>query len=208
MKKLVLLALLAVSPLAQALTDSEEALARIREQTKNQYIFVSDEAKASSAEQEYKDALARVSKRTGIPVETFLSEPEKAAPSRSFDSTAELLKGIDLAKLEQQEAPGIDWLNVGLALTLSAAALLVSAVGVRAAVRKLRSANSVREKTIENCQRLAALVVVCTVLGSFISTLTYDINPMSPVGAGAIWLVVIGAVYGVARFSRPVQPQQ
>lgn len=219
MKKLILLALLTASPLAQALTDSEEALARIREQTKNQYIYVDEQTKNYIEAQELRDELERVSKLTGIPVEKFTSKPEETAEpvdrfaglAKSAPATAEMLRGIDLAKLEQERDYGIRWVNVGIAALLSAAALFACGVGLKATIQYLRSNSGVRERVIENSQRLAALVVVCAVVGSFAISSTYEIAdtdvPKWAVMA-AVWLTLIGAVYGVARLSRPAQPQQ
>lgn len=183
MNKLILLALLAVSPLAQALTDSEEALARIREQTKNQYIYV-DEAYIEKLKEE--DALARASKYTGIPVEKFLEKPEAPAAKINIDpyqravcatlGIPESQCGTRDAGVEQQEQDyGIRWVNVGIAALLSAAALFAGGMGLKATISYLRSNSGTREKVIENSQRLATLVVVCAVLGSFATSSTYEI---------------------------------
>lgn len=220
MKNLFLLFLLAVSPLAQATTDSDEALARIREQTKNQHIYVDEQTLTYMKERELREELERASKRTGIPVEKFLEKPDapisrEEAFAKVAPATAAILKDIDLAKLERERDDSfrwedVYWGNVGIAVLL-VIALLSAPFYMKAIVRYLRSNSETREKIIENSKRLAALVAVCAVVGSFAISSTYEIADTDVpkwVVMTAIWLALVGAVYGVALLSRPAQPQR
>jgi hypothetical protein len=213
MRKLIFAALIAFTPIAHAMTDSDvdAALKRVREQAAGLHVFVSEESKEALANQELKDEVARISKRTGIPEGELLRNPGKPdirSIKDQYDRAVEDTLGGTPIVVSRQDVQGIDWVGMSIALLLSAAALLVGSLGVRSAVRYLRGTSGTREKVIENSKRLATFVVLCAVLGSFATSSTYEIAdtevPKWAVMA-AVWLALIGAVYGVARLSRPAQ---